>query len=289
MCEISDSDYKTIDVYKREMLSRLSKKYGNGEAKAMINLIFHAFKGWNPTQIIINGNLRVSPDLQAKIESVLKRLEKDEPLQYILGEARFYGIDFTVSPAVLIPRQETEELVDLIVRENPKKDLRVLDIGTGSGAIAIALARFLDFPKVTALDISHDALEIARLNSKKHKADIAFLEEDIFRFIPEKNSFDIIVSNPPYIAEKEKAEMADNVLSYEPHLALFVPDNQPLVYYSRIAEIAAIGLVPEGKLYLEINPLYASELITLFEHERFGNLKVVKDISGRDRFLIASK
>ena len=279
----------TVDQMRKLMLDRLGPKYGAGEAKSMISLIFHALKGWNPTQLIINGNLQVSSYLTEKIDDILRRLDKDEPIQYILGEARFYGLDLLVTPDVLIPRHETEELVDLIVKENERKDLDVLDICTGSGAIAVALSRYLPFSHVTALDISAGALEIAHKNADKLHADINFIKEDVFLYLPNPESFDIIVSNPPYIARQEEKEMDANVLLYEPHMALFVPDENPLIFYSRIAEIANIGLKKDGRIYLEINPLYADSMLALYKDSGFRDVRLIKDISHRQRFLTACK
>ena len=204
--------------------ARLAPVYGEGEANAMVRLIFHHLKGWNTTDIIVNGDRQVSPYIHSLIERIVTRIIKGEPIQYVLGEARFYGMDFKVNRNVLIPRQETEELVDMIVNENKRSDLRVLDIGTGSGAIAVALCRNLRFPRVTAIDISDKALEVAEENARRLHANVFLRQKDIFTYMPPEDSYDIIVSNPPYIPEEEKAGMERNVLDHEPALALFVPD-----------------------------------------------------------------
>lgn len=268
----------------RRMQAKLSPRYGAGEAKAMTRLIFHHLKGWSATDLVINADRPVGDYIVGKVNDILTRLLAGEPLQYIVGEARFYGMDFKVSPAVLIPRQETEELVDLIVRENEASDLRVLDVGTGSGAIAVALARNLRFPKVTAIDISGAALEVARDNAARLHAPIHFIRQDVFTYEPASGSFDIIVSNPPYIAESEKKDMDGNVLEHEPGIALFVPDDNPLIYYSRIAWIAARSLSPGGRLYFEINPLFADKLKAMLESEGFVDVEIMDDISRRPRF-----
>ena len=199
-------------------------------------------------------------------------------------------MDLKVDRSVLIPRHETEELVDLIVDGNKgRQDLRVLDIGTGSGAIAIALSRNLPFAHVTAIDISEAALKIARENARALHADIDFIRQDVFTWQPAPESFDIIVSNPPYIANSEKAAMDSNVLDYEPHSALFVPDSEPLIFYSRIATIAIGALAGGGRLYFEINPLFAADLVRMLGAEGFRDIEVHKDISRRDRFISCSK
>lgn len=271
-----------------ELRERLSPIYGYDEARAMIRLIFNNLKGWDTTDLLINEDQPVSDYIRGKIVGILARLLKNEPIQYILGEARFYGMTLKVDRSTLIPRHETEELVDIIVDENKESDLRVLDICTGSGAIAIALARNLLFPKVSALDISPDAVKIAEENARDLHADINFFVEDVFRYEPEPDSFDIIVSNPPYVDESEKSDMELNVLEYEPSSALFVPDDNPLVFYSRIFEIATTALSARGKIYLEINPRHASDLRTLASREGFHDIRIIKDISQRDRFLAAS-
>lgn len=273
----------------RELRSRLAPIYGEGEAKAMIRLIFHALKGWSQTDMIVHEADEVSDYIQEKIKAITERLSKQEPIQYILGEARFYGMDLKVDRSVLIPRPETEELVDHIVkRYEGRSDLRILDIGTGSGAIAIALSRNLPFSEVSALDLSKDALMVAQSNAESLKARIKFIHADIFSYTPAPSSFDIIVSNPPYIDESEKRDMERNVLDYEPHSALFVPDDNPLIFYSRIAETARTALVPGGTLWFEINPRHAEELCRLLKHENFTDIETIRDIHGKNRFITAS-
>lgn len=289
MNQSEKNDAITVSALAREMRKRLEPRYGQGEAKAMTSLIFHHLKGWNATDMIINADRPVSEYVLEKANDILGRLDSGEPLQYILGEARFYGMDLKVSPAVLIPRPETEELVDLIVRENKGNDLRVLDIGTGSGAIAIALSRNLPFSEVTAIDISSAALAVTRENASALHARIVLLEQDVFTYAPAPDSFDIIVSNPPYIARSESKDMDSNVLDYEPHMALFVPDDDPLLYYSRIAEIGRSALTGHGKLYFEINPRFADILATMLRSEGYVDVRIIDDISHRRRFAAAIK
>lgn len=276
----------TIATLARDMQRRLVPVYGEGEAKAMVRLIFHSLKGWSLTDMMIHSDNPASEYLIQKTDEILNRLMKFEPIQYILGEAYFYGMTFKVTPATLIPRPETEELVDMIVKENQgEKDLSVLDIGTGSGAIAIALSRNLPFSEVSAIDISPEALEIAEENAQNLHAQIAFINADVFSFMPKPGTLDIIVSNPPYIDESEKDDMEPNVVDYEPHQALFVPDRSPLLYYSRITDIAETGLRSNGRLYLEINPRHADELKTNLEKAGFADVTILNDINGKRRFI----
>ena len=276
----------TIATLAHDMQRRLVPVYGEGEAKAMVRLIFHSLKGWSLTDMMIHSDNPASEYLIQKTDGILNRLMKFEPIQYILGEAYFYGMTFKVTPATLIPRPETEELVDMIVKENQgEKDLSVLDIGTGSGAIAIALSRNLPFSEVSAIDISPEALEIAEENAQNLHAQIAFINADVFSFMPKPGTLDIIVSNPPYIDESEKDDMEPNVVDYEPHQALFVPDSSPLLYYSRITDIAKTGLRGNGRLYLEINPRHADELKTNLEEAGFADVTILNDINGKRRFI----
>lgn len=270
----------------RQLQSKLTPVYGEGEAKAMVRLIFHSLKGWSLTDMMIHADNPASAYLVEKTGEILARLIKHEPIQYILGEAYFYGMNLKVNRHTLIPRPETEELVNMIVNENYDfKDLSVLDVGTGSGAIAIALSRNLPFSQVSAIDISAEALTIAKENAKELHAKIDFIKADVFQYDPWEDIFDIIVSNPPYIDDSEKNGMDSNVLDYEPHLALFVPDDNPLIYYTRIVEIALHSLKKDGKIYFEINPRHAHDLKSYLEREGFTNVLIMRDINGKDRFI----
>lgn len=281
-------EWKVSDLL-RAVRKSLASLYGDREAESMARLIFYSLKGWDLTSLTIHCNDDVSDFIIEKIESIVARALKHEPLQYILGDARFYGLNLKVTPDVLIPRVETEELVDMIIRENGESDLRVLDIGTGSGAIAVALARNLKFASVTAIDISRRALDIALENARILKTKIKFCQQDVFAYNPAPDSFDVIVSNPPYIAENEKKDMDANVLDFEPRLALFVSDDNPLIYYSRIAEIASVSLCRSGRLYLEINPLYADDLRKLLCASGFVDVEIMEDSSHKKRFAKALK
>lgn len=282
---------RTVDKVRRRLRDFLTPEYGAGEAEAMTRLIFSALKGWNVTDLLIHADTVLSDFIISEIESILQRLSDGEPIQYILGKARFYGMDFSVNQSVLIPRPETEELVDIIVRENSnRKDLRVLDLCTGSGCIAIALARHLPFSQVVAVDISQDALDVARKNASELRTHVDFRQHDILDMKSldlQANSYDIIVSNPPYVCEREKAEMERNVLEYEPAIALFVPDDDPLKFYRPIAEIARKTLSVGGLLYLEINPLYHTEIENMLRDNGFADVRCINDISRRPRFMQA--
>ena len=275
----------------RETLKKLRDNlrpiYGNRETEAIIRLIFHYLKGWTTTDMLIHNSDQLSPFIRKQADEILDRLLRHEPIQYITGEARFHGMDFKVSPDVLIPRPETDELVDIIVSENEKReDLRVLDIATGSGCIAIALSRSLPFASVSAIDISEPALKVANENAKNLKAKINFIKADIFSWNTD-SLFDIIVSNPPYIDESEKKQMDKNVLDYEPASALFVPDSDPLIFYKRILALASDCLTPQGRIYLEINPRHASELSAMMQENGFRQVDISRDSCGKLRFISA--
>lgn len=275
-----------------EMRRRLEPIYGKDESRAMIREIFRVLKGWDATEFIIRltDDYPLSDYIRSKIEDILGRLERHEPLQYILGEAHFYGLDLHVEPGVLIPRPETEELVRVIAADNPSSDLRVVDLGTGSGAIAIALSRYMSFPEITAIDLSPKAIEVATDNVKALKCNgIRVVQGDMTKWNPESASLDVVVSNPPYVDESEKAGMEANVRDYEPAEALFVPDSDPLKFYRAIALEALKGLKPGGRLYFEINPRHADELKAMLAHDGFTNVELWRDAQGAYRYIKAQK
>lgn len=282
-------DYSVARV-SRLLSQVLEREYSESEARAMTRLIFHHLRGWDATGMVVHSADQVSPLTLQSINEILERLMRHEPLQYILHEARFYGMDLEVNGSTLIPRQETEELVDLIVKDFGRTpDLRVLDIGTGSGAIAIALSRNLLFPKVEAIDISEEALKVAHGNAKRLRADVKFMRADVMTWAPPKDSLDIIVSNPPYVMESEKSGMERNVLDYEPPTALFVSDSDPLLFYRRIAGIGQEALSKNGVIYFEINPLCAGKMVQLMEQTGYEDVRLHEDISHKHRFLSARK
>lgn len=273
----------------KNIRAELEPIYGRRESEAIIRLIFFHLKGWNLTDILVNNREELSPFILEEINKIVLRLKNYEPIQYITGLARFHGLDLKIAPGVLIPRPETEELVDIIIRENGEmEDLEILDIGTGSGAIAVSLARSLKFPRITAIDFSEQALEIARKNADSLKVKISFVRKDILKEKIE-GRYDIIVSNPPYVAEREKTGMERNVLDFEPITALFVPDDNPLLFYKKILEIASYSLVEKGRIYLEINPLFASDLKRLIISKGYEDVDIIRDSFGKERFIRATK
>ena len=227
-------------------------------------------------------------EIWLKIKDDMGRLSAAEPVQYVCECCDFYGLTLKVNPSTLIPRPETEELVELIIREEKKNSpLNILDIGTGSGAIAIALARNLPTAKLFAVDISEKALETAQENARQHAANVSFSLQDILQDVA-PNSFamlDVLVSNPPYIPEKEKSNIHHNVLDFEPHQALFVPDHDPLLFYRKIADFAMLFLRKGGRIYLETHDFYHKEMEALFEEYAFSSIKSLQDINGKPRMM----
>lgn len=290
-----DDKTKTVEEVMRGARNRLAAAYGEREASAMVDEMMWRIKGWNRTATIIHGNETVTGYLSARVDATVEQLLAGEPIQYIFGRAQFYGLDFAVNGATLIPRPETAQLVDMIADRYRKSiDLRVLDLGTGSGCIALALGRTLPFTReITAVDISKKALEVARQNATDLKVKATFICGDMLagdfadRYLYRK--YDIIVSNPPYIAQHEAAAMERNVLDHEPHTALFVPDDDPLLFYRAIARIASECLEDKGTLFLEINPLFAKELAAMLREHGFQDVDIEKDMQKADRFIIAKR
>ena len=256
------------------------------EAQAMIRVICEDVFNYDPVDVALRQESELPEFAQDKVADIIARLRRHEPLQYIVGSARFHGHKFKVTPAVLIPRPETEQLVDIIVEENTASDLRVLDMGTGSGCIAISLARALKFAQVEALDVSRDALAVARENAATLKAKVRFFESDMLSPQPLAR-YDIIVSNPPYICWSEREAMDRNVKDYEPGQALFVPDSDPLLFYKAIAPYAAQSLERGGRLYLEINQRFGNEVKRLLEDNGFDEVRIIEDSFGKVRFAAA--
>ncbi len=273
----------------------LTPLYGEGEAKAIARMVYEVRYGLTFTDLCIGKDTQLSADDQAELDEIAQRLERHEPIQYVLGKAEFMGKWYDVEPGVLIPRPETEELVrwiSLSPDPSPKREGRhFLDIGTGSGCIAITLAAMYPEAKVTAWDISEKALEVARKNAKRLGVDVNFEQVDILANSqqPKANSYDIIVSNPPYICNKEREAMEQNVLDYEPHEALFVPDDDPLLFYRAIADYGKKTLKSDGWLYFEINPLYAEPLRELLSTMSYRDLEIKNDQYGKQRFIRARR
>lgn len=262
--------------------------FTSAEISWMVRDIFAALKGYTQVALITRGDDEITDWLVSHVDSIVSEICGGTPIQYALRQARWLGMTLRVTPAVLIPRPETEQLADMTIAEaGDRTDLRVLDIGTGSGCIAIAMARALHFPSVTAIDISQAALDVAKENATQLKAKISFKLEDILTATPVRDSYDIILSNPPYIAEKEMTDMSANVLMHEPHTALFVPDNDPVKFYRAIARYAAVSLSPGGSLWLEINPLYAAETRRAVADAGFMSIELIRDERGKQRFIHA--
>lgn len=271
------------------MRARLLPLYGRGETEGMIRVVWQHLKGWQPVDVVLHGADEAGEYVVAEIGSVVSRVAAGEPLQYVLGEARFFGLQFRVTPATLIPRPETEGLVQMVLDDaGDRADLRVLDAGTGSGAIAVALARHLPFPQVTALDISDAALKVAAGNARRLNVKVDFVRADIFSWHPRRESLDIVVSNPPYVLESERAGMERNVLGHEPATAIFAPADNPVGFYEAIAAVARDGLVRGGHLYFELNPLTAGRVADAVEALGFGGVELSRDIHGRIRYLKAT-
>ena len=258
------------------------------EVQAMIRIICEDVFNYDQVDVALRQESELPDFAPQRIADIIARLRRHEPLQYIVGNARFHGHRFKVTPAVLIPRPETEQLVDLIIDENPGSDQRVLDMGTGSGCIAISLARALKFAQVDALDVSRDALAVARENAASLKVKVRFFESDMLAPQPSA-SYDIIVSNPPYICWSEREAMESNVKDYEPGQALFVPDNDPLLFYKAIAPYAARSLERGGHLYLEINQRFGNEVKRLLEDNGFDEVRIIDDTFGNPRFVAGVK
>lgn len=269
--------------------NQLSGFYQPDEVKSFTRLILQDVCEYSLTDIASRKCTNLSDEKRADVKKFVSRLQNYEPYQYIVGWTEFFGMKFSVTPDVLIPRPETEELIEWIISENRETNRKILDIGTGSGCIAVALAKKLPAANVQAWDISEKALSVARENAKLNGVEVEFLQKDILSETTNSEHFDIIVSNPPYVLEKEKAAMEKNVLDFEPHLALFVPDNDPLLFYEKIADFALKNLTKQGKLYFEINREKGSELCEMLSEKGFSHIELRKDISGNERMVRADK
>ena len=277
----------------RTLRTRLAAVYPDGEAQAIVFLVLEKLFGLSRTDVLMGGLERLTAEQTAELEQVMLRLERGEPVQYVLGEADFDGMTLGVAPGVLIPRPETEELVEWIAEDfEGAKHLRILDVGTGSGCIALSLARRFTDASVTAWDISDDALRIASANAEKLGLDVEFKKRDaLCTEVAEADvaNYDIIVSNPPYICEKERADMDNNVLQHEPETALFVPDNDPLLFYRAISDLAQKMLRSGGGLYFEINREYGKETAEMMSEMGLGSEEMRKDFMENDRMVKGTK
>lgn len=274
----------SIEKFKKE----LGVLYSIEERDQIIATIFEALTGLSKIDLRMKGDLALSKEILNQFEEIIKRLKKNEPVQYILGFSWFAGMKLKVTPDVLIPRQETEELVDWIVKENKKQNPLILDLCTGSGCIALGLKKSIINSQVIAIDISEKALLVASENALTNLLEIEFLQSDILKTDLIQTDIDIIVSNPPYVKASEVIEMKSNVIDYEPHLALFVSDDDPLIFYKRLAILAKKSLKKSGKIYLEINEKLSNETAELLELQGFHEIRVRKDLNDRFRMISAT-
>ena len=287
-----------LKTFKSKLLQELSAIYDEKEIESFFYLLLESYHGKKRIDLALNPEMEMDASQLVKWESALSELKNQKPIQYIIGETEFYGLPFLVNENTLIPRPETEELVELIIVENSKsavESLKILDIGTGSGCIAISLAKNLPNAEVFAVDVSEKALAVAQKNAENNKVKVNFVNANILSVtnlnelstsnfqVP--THFDIIVSNPPYVRNLEKAEIKPNVLEFEPHLALFVEDTDALLFYRKIAHLASKNLAQNGKLFFEINQYLGKETVGLLENLGFKSIELKKDIYGNDRMI----
>ncbi|WP_338645898.1 peptide chain release factor N(5)-glutamine methyltransferase [Flavobacterium sp. KS-LB2] len=276
-----------IKEYRNQFIQELTPIYDAGESESFFYLILEEKQKLKRIDLALQPDLLFSEEEIVVWNSILEELKKEIPIQYLLGKTSFYGLDFEVNENVLIPRPETQELVEWILESQKSKvesqNIRILDIGTGSGCIAIALAKNIPNAQVFAIDVSEKALAIAQKNAVSNKVSVTFICQNILETEDLLQQFDIIVSNPPYVRNLEKEEIKKNVLDNEPHLALFVADNDALIFYKKIAELAQKNLTANGLLFFEINQYLGSEMVDLLEKMNFKNVELRKDIYGNDR------
>lgn len=277
-----------LATLRTHFLDELHGLYPSEEIKSFFYLLSEAHLNLSSVETVVFASKEISESVQEKYEDAISRLKHFEPIQYIIGESDFFGLTLKVTSHTLIPRPETEELVQLVLDEVAKRDeknLQILDIGTGSGCIAIALAKHLPEAKVSAMEVSEEALKTAKENAKLNEVDINFILEDILQMKSLPDVYDIIVSNPPYVRLSEKELMQSNVLDFEPDLALFVDDQDPLLFYRIIAKLAKSHLTPKGKLFFEINEYLGEEMVMLLKNEGYQDVQLVQDVYGKNRML----
>lgn len=281
----------TLKELRIHFYDQLQSLYPKEELRSFFYLLSEKYLNLKPAEIALQLNTKPTNTQRQLFDEALQRLLQEEPIQYIVGETEFFGLSFKVTPAVLIPRPETEELVEWVIDEFRIQDseFSILDIGTGSGCIAISLAKHLPKASVCALDISKEALHIAEQNAQHNGVDVGFLERDILKTESLLQSFDVIVSNPPYIKENEQQKMQNNVLQHEPTKALFVPDTDPLIFYRKIAQLAQKHLNKGGKLFFEINEAHGHETVVMLEALGYTNVVLKQDIFGKDRMVYGEK
>ena len=272
-----------------EIRDALRGHYPDSEALSLAKMLLTEAFGFSTLELYGGKDKEISGNRLRDLHEMLSRLKKNEPIQYIIGTESFCGLTFEVNPNVLIPRPETQELVRWIEADWKSVPCRILDIGTGSGCISISLAKFLEGAKVESWDISEGALQVARRNCVRNEAEVLLRQQDVLNAVPEGELYQVIVSNPPYICEKEKVDMDANVLDWEPETALFVPDADPLLFYRKIAELGVSMLCEGGALYFEINRAYGEETLRMLEGLGYRQLELRKDDFGNDRMIKACR
>lgn len=279
--------------FKKHFFSELKSFYPETEIQSFFNMLVEFKLNLTRIEVALQPNFEIGENDILFLKKAISDLKKQIPVQYIIGVTEFYGLSFEVNKNVLIPRPETEELVSWMLENSKRKTqnekLKILDIGTGSGCIAISLAKTIPNADVNALDISLEALKTAKKNAIKNKVNIQFIEADILNISTLPDQYDFIVSNPPYVRELEKEMMQLNVLEHEPHLALFVKDQNPLLFYDKIADLAKTDLAINGRLYFEINQYLGKETVDLLKQKGFKNIELKKDLFGADRMIKADK
>lgn len=272
------------------IIKELEGLYNSREISGITRLLIESVCGWTYTEQVLHQNSRIPEEQFLQLKRYVERVKNFEPVQYVLGETEFFGMRLSVNSSVLIPRPETEELVNWIVRKNKNDQPRILDVGTGSGCIALALKKAIKNSSVEAVDVSAEALRVALNNSLANHLEISTALRDVLKWKDYTwSKYHIIVSNPPYVMETEKELMKKNVLRYEPDQALFVPDNNALVFYKRIADLANEHLHPGGELFFEINEQKAQDMEKMLKDRSFEDICVKRDLNGRDRMLYCRK
>lgn len=297
----------TLKNFRTYFTDALKEIYPNTEIDTFFFSLLEEKLNLQRVDIVMQPDYLIADANLSELKIILKRLQKEEPIQYILGNTEFYGLPFKVNKNTLIPRPETEELVEWIIKEvkelqsneiakldayiipkkNEEKSLSIIDIGTGTGCIPISLAKNLNNVKISAVDVSSEALKVAQQNATLNTVDVSFLEMDILETKELPQQYNLIVSNPPYVRELEKTEISNNVLENEPHLALFVKDDNPLIFYSKIADLAKSHLKKDGLLFFEINQYLGKETIEMLKQKGFKTIKLKKDLFGNDRMVKA--
>ena len=272
-----------------EIRDALRGHYPDSEALSLAKMLLTEAFGFSTLELYGGKDKEISGNRLRDLHEMLSRLKKNEPIQYIIGTESFCGLTFEVNPNVLIPRPETQELVRWIEADWKSVPCRILDIGTGSGCISISLAKFLEDAKVESWDISEGALQVARRNCVRNEVEVLLRQQNVLSAVPEGELYQVIVSNPPYICEKEKVDMDANVLDWEPETALFVPDADPLLFYRKIAELGVSMLCEGGALYFEINRAYGEETLRMLEGLGYRQLELRKDDFGNDRMIKACR